>query len=157
MRLKASIPSEEELVFGDELSIELMFFDGKVVLHIVEITARLSAATFIDSFWETYGQSVEGVWTAFVTIWCTIYTGYPNRVRTDKGSTLTSPQWKKPTDLSGIQFRIPGVKAHRSLVIGDRYHEPLRRTYKRVRNDHPSTPPRFLLRVSLKAMNDTIG
>lgn len=38
-------------------------------------------------------QSVEGIWLTFVMTWCTIYTGYPNRLRTDQGFVFTSERW----------------------------------------------------------------
>lgn len=51
---------------------------GFSVRQIFDTATRFSTATFIDSFGETYGKSVEGVFLAFVTNGCTIYTGYPN-------------------------------------------------------------------------------
>ena len=57
----------------------------------------------------------------------------------------------------GIELRLSGVEAHNSLGIGERYHEPLRRIYLKVKHDHPNLAPQTILRLSLKAINDTIG
>ena len=157
VRFKASLPTEEDLVFGDELSIDLMFLDGKAVLHIVDTATRFSAATFLDSHGEKYGQSVEGIWLAFVMTWATMYTGYPNRLRTDQGSVFTSQRWKQLTDLQGIQLRLSGVKAHSSLGIGERLHEPLRRIYNKISHHKPHVDKSYVLKVAVKAMNDTMG
>jgi hypothetical protein len=51
----------EDIVFGDELSIDLMFIDGQAVLHVADTGTRFSAATFLDSYNGLFGQSVEGV------------------------------------------------------------------------------------------------
>ena len=157
LRFKASMPDESELVFGDELSIDLMFLDGKAVLHIIDTATRFSAATFLDSHGETYGQSVDGIWLAFCMTWCTMYTGYPNRLRTDQGSVFTSDRWRKIAESNGIQLRLSGVKAHSSLGIGEKLHGPLRRIYNKVVASHPTLPKQFCLRIANKAMNDTIG
>ena len=66
IRFKVTLPTEEEIIFGDELSIDLMFLDGIAVLHIIYTAARFSAVTFLDAHTENYGQSVYGIWFAFV-------------------------------------------------------------------------------------------
>jgi hypothetical protein len=54
IRFKVSLPNMEDIVFGDELSNDLMFIDGQAVLLAVNTATRFSAATFLDShngFW----------------------------------------------------------------------------------------------------------
>ena len=43
------------------------------------------------------------------------------------------------------------------LGPGERYHEPLRRVFNKVRNDHPQMDRNLVLRLVLKACNDTLG
>lgn len=158
IRFKVSLPTEEQnLVFGDELSLDLMWLDSKAVLQIVDTATRFNAATFLDSNGETYGQSVEGVWFAFIQTWVTMYTGYPNCIRTDQGSVFTSDRRRQITSFSGIQLRLSGVKAHSSLGIGERLHSPLRRIYNKITHGHPTRAKRLALSIAVKAMNDTIG
>jgi hypothetical protein len=78
IRFKVSIPPTDDIVFEDEVSIDLMFINGKAILHIADTATMFSAATFLDSNLATYGQSVEGVWVALMETWFTVYTGYPN-------------------------------------------------------------------------------
>ena len=89
--------------------------------------------------------------------WATMYTGYPNRLRTDQGSVFTSQRWKQLTDLQGILLRLSGVKAHSSLGIGERLHEPLRRIYTKISHHKPHVDKSYVLKVAVKAMNDTMG
>lgn len=157
VRFKVSLPNEDELVFGDEISIDLMFLDNCSVLHVVDTATRFSAATFLDKHGETYGQSVEGIWQALASCWFLIYTGYPNRIRSDQGSTFTSVKWKSLVESKGISMRLSGIRAHSSLGIGEKLHDPLRRIFKKIRHEYPSANPKTILRVAVKAMNDTMG
>lgn len=45
--------------------MDLMFWDGKAVLHIVDSANRFSTAAFFD---DDFDQSVEGIWSAFTQI-----------------------------------------------------------------------------------------
>lgn len=58
-------------------------------------------------------------------------------------------------DLNGIQLPLSVFTSHNFLGIGERYHELLRRIYRKVQFSHPTIPPRFLLLVAMKAINDT--
>ena len=118
---------------------------------------RDSHQPFLDDHGATYGQSVEGIWLAFVEARYTLYIGLPNRLRVDQGSAFTSDRWREITSQAGIQIRISGVKSHSSLGIGERLHGTLRRIYKKVRADFPDASPFILLKIAVKAMNDTIG
>lgn len=118
---KASLPPNKS-VFRDELSLNLQWIDGDAVLHVVDTVTKFSTATFLDQ----YGHSTEGLWTAFVECWCTLYTGFPNSLRTDSGSAFTSPRWKEIADSAGITMQISGVESHNSLGAGETLHHPLR-------------------------------
>jgi hypothetical protein len=41
--------------------MDLMFINGKAVLHVIDSTNRFNAATFLDSHSESYGQSSDGI------------------------------------------------------------------------------------------------
>ena len=63
VRFKVTLPTEEELVFGDEISMDLMWLDCKSVFHIIVTATRFKIANFRDSHVENYGQSVECIWS----------------------------------------------------------------------------------------------
>jgi hypothetical protein len=92
LRFRAVIPEAADKVdFGDELSIYLMWIEGDAVLHVVDIATRFSATMYIVTNGAKYGQGVDGVWSALVDSWVAVYSGYPNKLRTDAGSVFTSP------------------------------------------------------------------
>ena len=86
-----------------------------------------------------------------------MYTGYPNQLRIEQGSAFTSDRWRELASNMGIQLRFSVVTAHNALGIGERLHDPLRRIFRKLRHDNPLTSKQTLLKLAVKAMNDTIG
>lgn len=154
---KVSLPNSSELNFSDEFSIDLMFLDSNAVLHNVDTDTHFYAARFLDPSGELCRQSVDGISLAFVQACCTSYTGFLDRLRTDLGSVFTSDRWKKLTNLNGIEARLSSVGANRSLGIGERLYEPLRRFHWKMRNDYPYVSGCIALELASKTMNGTIG
>lgn len=84
MRLKVYWPSKKNLVLDDELSLDFMFLNGKATLYIVDTATYFSAAEkVLNAHCTNYRESVQGVCIAFVMTRRTLYTKYPNRLRTD--------------------------------------------------------------------------
>jgi hypothetical protein len=148
LRFQATIPEEaDRLIFGDELSLDLTFIDGSAIWHVVDTATRFSASTFLDKHGYAYGQSVDGVWAAFLECWATVYSGYPDKIRTDARSIFVLPRWCECTDMAGIFLQISGVESHNSLGLGERMHEPLRRIYRKVSYDPPNSASRHAVEM----------
>lgn len=82
-RFKVRILSDEVL-FNREVALDLMYLEGKALLHVVDIDTHFNSAQFLT------GNTVEHVWDAFLTCWTTMYIGHPSKIRVDKGSAFTS-------------------------------------------------------------------
>lgn len=149
-RFKVSIP-EENIVFNQEVALDLMWLDGKALLHIVDTQTHFMSAAFLK------GQTVEDVWETFVLCWATQYTGFTMRIHTDQGSAFTSLRWTRRCDAVGTESKLSGVDSHNSLGSGERYHEPLRRVYRKIREVYPKMKKETTLRLAIKAYNDTLG
>jgi hypothetical protein len=156
LRLETTLLSGEELSFGSELSMDLMFINGKAVLHVID-SATIQCSNISRFAFRIVRQGSDGIWDAFIDIWCSIYTGYPDRLRIDSGSAFTSLKWKTLTESRGITLSISEVEAHNSLGIGERYHGPLRRVYQKIEHESPHVGPALLLRIAVKAINDAMG
>jgi len=50
-----------------------------------------------------------------------------------------------------------GIEAHSSLGIGERYHQPLRTAFRKLKHENPILPDELLLQLSVQAMNNTLG
>lgn len=70
--LKVWLPNED-LLFGYDLSMYLMFLYGKSVLKILDNETRFSATTFHYSHGINYGQYVEAILFSFIKTWCKMY------------------------------------------------------------------------------------
>ena len=65
IKFKVSLSDEIGLKFCYKVSIDLIFLDGKAVLHVIDTTTHVSAATFLHSYGKKYGQTADGIWLAF--------------------------------------------------------------------------------------------
>lgn len=150
LRFKVNMP-QEDLSFNQTLALDLMYIDGTPILHVVDIATSFGNAAVLT------GSTVEDVWATFVKIWATVYPGYPNKLRIDSGSVFTSPRWTKCTESAGICLQLSGIESHNSLGPGERYHSPLRRIFYKIRSECPSANFDLILRLAIKAMNETMG
>jgi hypothetical protein len=137
--------------FNEEVALDIMYLEQSSVLHVVDTQTHFNSAIFLR------GESVEMVWIAFLECWATLYAGYLDKMRTDQGAQFTSPRWKELTDSIGIELVLSGVESHNSIGLGERYHGPLRRIYQKVRFDFQDLQTDVALRISVKAMNDTMN
>jgi hypothetical protein len=141
----------DDIVFNQEIRLDLMYIDGRPVLHVVDTGTTFGAATFLDE------QSFGSVWNALLRCWSTMYVGFPMSMLTDQGSVFLSRDWKASCAALGIRLRHTGTESHNSLGTGERFHAPLRRIYNKVSLDHPLVPPDVRLAMSVHAMNTTQG
>lgn len=77
-------------------------------------------------------------------------------MRLYQGSAFTSDKSKNLTNDNGIKLRLPSVKAHSSLGIGE-LHSLLIRIYNKIANKLPTISMQLVLRVAAKAKNDTLS
>ena len=88
--------------------------------------------------------------------WATIYTGLPHRMLVDQGSAF-GDSFVNIGRMHNVDVQRTGVEAHSSLGLGERYHQPLRTTYRKLMLAHPGADKELTLAVTVKAMNDTLG
>lgn len=149
-RFKVSLPNDE-VTFNREVALDLMWVEGKAVLHVVDIDTHFNNAIFLK------GQSVEDVWEVFLSCWSTVYLGNPDKLKVDQGSAFTSVRWTKLCDKIGIEVVESGIEHHNALGSGERYHDPLRRIYKKIKLETPSMKSHISLRIAVKSIKDTLG
>lgn len=94
IRFKMSLPTEENLLFCDELSIDLMVLNGKSVLQIVDTATYFYVATFLYAYGANYGQSIEAFALAFLMAQGSTYSGYPSRLLTYHRWRFVYDRWK---------------------------------------------------------------
>ena len=72
----------ENVRFNARAYIDIMYLDGRPVLHIVDEATRFSAARFLTKV------STDAVWEAIVMCWSSVYTGLLHQIVVDEGAQL---------------------------------------------------------------------
>ena len=116
VRFRVSI-GHEHVRFNARAYIDIMYLDGKPVLHIVDEATRFSAARFLPKV------STDAVWDSLILCWSSVYTGLPHHVMVDEGSQFRKI-FAELSALHDVKLEQSGVQSHHSLGIGERYHKP---------------------------------
>lgn len=147
--LSFSIRINDELAFNQELLLDIMYYNSRPILHIVDAGTHFSAARFLPNADSTT------VWTTFVQCWSNAYIGHPESMLTDQGSVFISQQWSGLCRAADIQLRHTGIEAHNSLNAGETLHAPLRRILRKMHDEHPELSDEHALSLAVYAMNAT--
>ena len=140
----------KNLRFNERILLDILYIEGRPVLQIVDEATKFSAARFLPDV------STKTIWKTILECWATIYTGLPNRILADQGSSF-GRLFVSIGAISGVKVEHTGIEAHSSLGLGEGYHQPLRQAYRRIKAEHPTTEPQLALALAVKAMNDTLG
>ena len=149
LRFRVTIGHENQR-FNARSYIDVVYLDGRPVLHIIDEATRFSAARFLAK------NSTESVWETIVLCWSSVYTGLFDYVMVDEGSQFR----KKFAELAKLHdgnLQKTPVESHNSFGIGGRYHKPLRDSYGKLKIEYPRMQLQLLLTLSVKAMNNTLG
>ena len=149
LRFKVAM-GHEDIRFNSRVYIDIMYLDGRPVLHIVDKSTRFSAARFLTK------MTTDAVWEAIVLCWSSVYTGLPQWIMVDEGAQFRNV-FAELAALYDIKLEKSGIQSHNSLGIGERYHKPLSDTYLKLKLDHRSMQRQILFALATKAMNDTLG
>lgn len=133
-----------------------MFLDGKAVLRIVDTATCFLAATLSNAHGANYGPSAHGGWLVFIIIRCTLYTSYPNWLRSDQSSIFITDRWKRRIDQNGAICWFLRVSIHYSFKSRKCDYKPQREFYYIVLVRHHSTHLPYIIQVPFETINDTL-
>ena len=138
--------------FNERIMMDIMYIESMPILHIVDESTRFFAARFLPNV------STKAIWDTLLSCWASIYTGLPNRILVDQGSNVgKSEPFISLAARANVEVQGTGIEAHSSLGIGERYHEPVRTTFRKIMFVYPNVDKTLLLQMAIKAMNDTLG
>jgi hypothetical protein len=150
--IRFQIRTSDDVVFNRELRLDLMLLDQRdPVLHVFDAGTTYQAAMFLD------GEGFAPVWNAFVKCWTRRYVGDPEYVTVDSGSVFNSEAFVQTCAAHEIKMRTTAVESHSTIGVGERYHAPLRRIYRKLRDENPDVQKEVLLQCAVFAMNSTLG
>ncbi|EEA24070.1 conserved hypothetical protein [Talaromyces marneffei ATCC 18224] len=141
----------DEVEFNHSIIVDIMYINGKPVLHIVDEATRFNAACWLISI------SARATWDALRMLWIDTYLGPPDFIVTDAGKNFVSKEFTHlASSLGTITVSVP-VEAHWSIGAVERYHAVLRRSYEIISDEAPELTPEMALQMAVKAVNDTAG
>lgn len=136
-------------MFNHEFAIDLMWLEKTPVMHEIYTHNMYHNAEFV------LDKSAIALWESFLSIWVTIFIGFNNTLRLEHESSFDSQLFCERSAEVGMRLRFSGVKSHKSLGVWEKYHDPLRRVFKKVKEDFPRMERETVLRLALKGCNDT--
>lgn len=142
---------KDDYDFNYEVIMDIMYLEGKPVLHVIDESTAFGAARFLKKI------STEQVWEALRLCWIDTYLGPPDWIVTDAGKQFTSDEFRALAKGMAISVKEVPIEAHHSIGKSERYHGPLRRAYTIIRAECPQTSPEACLQMAIKAVNDTAG
>lgn len=149
MRCMASAP--EDIQFNHEIVVGIMHINQNPVLQIVCAGARFTVAAFMS------GVSAQTVWETLLRAWIKPYVGSPHMIKVDQGSQFVSDELYRASESVGIFLKEAPIESPSSMGIGERFHDPLRRIFFKLQEEHPLIHKDSLLQDSYKAMSDAMG
>lgn len=119
----------EAIRFNAKAYIDVMYIDGRTVLHIFDNRTRFSEDQFLPK------MPTEAVWEAIVICWSSVHTGLPNTIMIDEGSQFRNV-FAVLSLLHDCNHVKSGMKSHISLGDGERYYKSLYDAYRKRKIDH---------------------
>jgi transposase InsO family protein len=149
MNFRIRIP--DDVVFNRRVLADIMYIHGKPVLHVIDAGTAFQSARFLEKV------DVTSVWNGFMECWSRLFIGDPEELVTDQGSVFISKTFEELCRSCEILLIHTGTESHNSLAQGERFHDPLRRTYQKLQDEQPDCAPETLLQCALFAINSTAG
>ena len=150
-RFKISIGTGA-LRFNNIVAVDVMYIDGRPVLHVVDEATHYASACFLKK------MTAEETWKSFLRCWSRVYVGPPDKLRVDQGSNFVAKSFLDSAQADGIEVIPVAVESPSSMSHVERYHAPLRLAYTRIRDDLPrSETDAECLQLAVKCINDTVG
>ncbi|EED20782.1 conserved hypothetical protein [Talaromyces stipitatus ATCC 10500] len=142
----------DDCEYNYEIVVDVMYLDGKPVLHIVDWATSFQAAKFLKSL------STKDTWEALRVAWIDTYLGPPDVISHDAGTNFAAAEFRTEAKIMGIQCHQVPVEAHNAIGKVERYHTPLRRAYNIILSElGASVDKEIILQMAVKTVNDTVG
>ena len=140
----------ENTRFDSKMYIDFVYIEGQPVLHMVDEATRVPAAPFVSPI------TTESVLETILKLWANICTDIPSKLVFDEGSQFRDA-FIEICDLHDVEWLKSGIQHHNAQGIGERYHAPMRKTYRKLKVEFPQMNKHLLLSMSVRAGNGTLG
>ena len=104
--------------FNQEVQLDLLFYEDKVVLHMLDKTTRFTVAKRLVS--KGLDDIIEGIMSSWLALF-----GPPSKIVSDQEGALSSPEAAAFLESRGIKLHLLAKEQHAAVV--ERHHAILRR------------------------------
>ncbi len=141
----------DDVNFNYSIIVDIMYLNGKPVLHIVDEGTRYQAGKWLQNI------SAKHTWDTLRMCWIDTYLGPPDNIAHDAGTNFISKEFRQYANAMGITLKAVPVEAHNSIGIVERYHATVRRAYQIISAEIPDINKEMALQMAFKAINDSTG
>lgn len=110
--------------------MDLILIDNNPTLDIVDTHTGFRSATVLK------GKAVDKLCHAFVEYWARHYTRYPNIITLNQDAELTAKSFRDLAAAHRISLQFSGAQSYNTIGAGEKYHEPLHRIFRILRQRH---------------------
>ena len=135
-RPTVSLPLATE--FQDTVAMDLKQYKGKLILHLVDVCTRLSAAVFIPN------KNKNTIVNALFKIWLSVY-GAPRKFMSDNGGEFANSDFLALCEQFGIIVQTTAAESPWSNGIVERHNQTLARTMDKIISDTGCDPELALM------------
>ena len=137
--------------FNFRLVVDVMYIQGKPVLHAVDEATAFQAARFLTN------MTAKATWETPRAVWIDTYLGPPDFIITDAGTNLKANEFVNNARLLSIQLKEVPIEAHHSIGKAEKYHGTIKRAYEILSVELRNVAAEKILQMAVKAVNDTAG
>lgn len=144
---------KDEFEFNYSVIIDILYLEGKPVLHVVDSATSFNAARFLKD------MSAKSAWDTLRECWIDTYQGPPKYVVHNAGKNFSLNEFRQQAKSLVITVKEVPVEVHNSVGLVERYHAPLHRAYQIICDEfqHEKTTKEALLQMAVKAVCDSAG
>ena len=116
--------------FLETVSMDLKFFRGKIILHLIDLCTRQSAAAIVPN------KQPETIVKAILKIWISVY-GATEKFLVDNGGEFANESYMKMAEQFGITIQTTAAESPWSNGIVERHNRTIAEMLEKVLNDTP--------------------
>ena len=111
--------------FNDVVAMDLKMYDGSIILHLIDLCTRLSAATIIPN------KKSQTVVKAIFRIWISVY-GAPVKFLSDNGGEFANAEFLAFCEKLGITVKTTAAESPWSNGVVERNNQTLARSMDKI-------------------------
>ena len=136
--------------FNEVLSLDLKFWNGKIILYLIDQWSRLTVGVFIKS------KDTSDVLNAIWMHWIAAGYGCPEHIHNDKGGEFVSAQMTELSERLGCKLSSTAGYAPHQNGVNERNHAVTDNCLNKIKEDFPSMKDEIVLAHAVFAKNSMV-